>query len=250
MAGLHHTTRRADRTGRRYGFSLVELLAVVAIILLVLSLLFPLLSAGRQRAEQVRCAANLRQLYALCVGFAAVNNSLLPEGLSENPQQLSARAGYTNFALVNEFMMTNGYPRDLWYCPSFATARAQMNTAWANPTFFSQPGGTGTNGEFPIGYIYAGNLTQRALYKFKVPPPRTLQDLMDKGTALAWDVCKAPRPSPLKGGDVPVWTYFPHFGPLNSTVCQLLKGGGGVERRNVDQIQQRYNYIHPGELYW
>lgn len=249
MFHQRHNHRPKRRAGRTLGFSLVELLAVVAILLLLLSLLFPLLAEGRKRADLARCAANLRQLYALCIGFAATNNSLLPQGLSENPQQLSARANYTNFALVNEFMKTNGYPRDLWYCPSFPNARALM-TAWGDPNYYKTAGGTGTPGEFPIGYTYAGNPTQGSIWKYKVPPPRTLQDLMDEKACLAWDYCKAPRPSPLKGGDVAVWSYFPHFGENRPSACQYLMGGGHVRRKPVDELELRYNYIHPGELYW
>lgn len=52
--------RRATR--RRIGFTLVELLTVVAIVALLLAILLPGLRGAREHAQRVQCASNLRQL--------------------------------------------------------------------------------------------------------------------------------------------------------------------------------------------
>ena len=56
---------RCDRVGsgfRRNGFSLIELLAVLGLILILVGLLIPSLSQSKEQALELRCASEMRQL--------------------------------------------------------------------------------------------------------------------------------------------------------------------------------------------
>jgi prepilin-type N-terminal cleavage/methylation domain-containing protein len=46
----------------RHGFTLVELLVVIAVIAILAALLLPLLAKGRSAAKSAACKNNLRQL--------------------------------------------------------------------------------------------------------------------------------------------------------------------------------------------
>ena len=60
------------------GFTLVELLVVIGIIALLISILLPALSKARERANEVSCASNLRQLMTGFLLFANDHKQQLP----------------------------------------------------------------------------------------------------------------------------------------------------------------------------
>jgi prepilin-type N-terminal cleavage/methylation domain-containing protein/prepilin-type processing-associated H-X9-DG protein len=65
----------------RRGFSLIELLIVVAVIAILAALLFPVLSAARAKGQQTACMNNLRQLVACWLVYADDNGSKYADNL-------------------------------------------------------------------------------------------------------------------------------------------------------------------------
>lgn len=61
-------------------FSLVEVLIVIGIIATLAVLLVPSLDSMRNRAQQARCASNLRQIGSALLQYAGENNGALPPG--------------------------------------------------------------------------------------------------------------------------------------------------------------------------
>ena len=62
----------------RGAFTLIELLVVIGIITLLLALLTPTATGVLERARELQCASNQRQLVMACINYAGDNNGVLP----------------------------------------------------------------------------------------------------------------------------------------------------------------------------
>src|SRR5688572_28639386 len=69
---------------RKKAFTLAELLVVIGIIGLLLSLILPALSAARQKARSVACAARLSELGKSMANYAVNHGYILPHRGSES----------------------------------------------------------------------------------------------------------------------------------------------------------------------
>lgn len=75
--GAHQVARSDPDPAHSRAFTLVELLVVIAIIAILASLLLPVLSKGKARAQTVDCIDHLRQLQLAWHMYAHDNNNVL-----------------------------------------------------------------------------------------------------------------------------------------------------------------------------
>lgn len=68
---------RSESPGARRGFTLIELLVVIGIIAILASLLLPVLSRGKARAQTIDCIDHLRQLQLCWHMYTHDNNNTL-----------------------------------------------------------------------------------------------------------------------------------------------------------------------------
>lgn len=114
-----------DRAHSTEGFTLVELLVVVTIIVALLAILLPSVGRAVEAAHRAACASNLRQQQMAFVGYAADYDRLMPFGHVWSTMQF-------NYVIGGETVKLNSPFGRIW-----ATGRLPMRENWICPTFGS-----------------------------------------------------------------------------------------------------------------
>lgn len=139
------------------GFTLVELLIVIAIIALLIGTLVPALGRSRASAQQAACASNIRQLVLAVTLYAHDNDDLAPPGAPEF-QTRNLRRWHGSRASISEPFTSAGAPITAYLddnaaasaalraCPTFTPMLDALNTAHTG--FERSCGGYGYNNAF------------------------------------------------------------------------------------------------------
>src|SRR3569833_2621582 len=91
------------RNSRTMGFTLIELLVVIAIIAILAAILFPVFAKAREKAKQIACTSNVKQIGLAWLQYIQDNNENYPprnspklaDGVTNNPDW-TAQTGYPN----------------------------------------------------------------------------------------------------------------------------------------------------------
>lgn len=97
--------RRAGSAGagrRARGFTLVEILVVIGIVVLLIGILLPVVSKARRAAKSTKCLSNLRQIAVAFHVYAGDNFGKLPDpGVADLPWE-TVLAGYIKQSAIYE----------------------------------------------------------------------------------------------------------------------------------------------------
>jgi len=101
------------RMHRRRGFTLIELLVVIAIIAILAAILFPVFAKAREKARQVTCLSNCKQMGLAIMQYIQDYDETYPPCKrhdDESPFLLRS----TIVTLLDPYMKSKG----VWTCPS------------------------------------------------------------------------------------------------------------------------------------
>jgi prepilin-type N-terminal cleavage/methylation domain-containing protein/prepilin-type processing-associated H-X9-DG protein len=130
------------------GFTLIEILVVVAIIALLVAILLPSLSRARSLARMVSCQSNLKQLDSAFLMYTMTNNGRLPGGRKDNeadwlggsngsPRTYGAsgtRGKQPEWGTIYKYMSKQ---KLAYACPDDRTFRARLNRGEAYHSYTS-----------------------------------------------------------------------------------------------------------------
>ena len=130
------------------GFTLIEMLVVIAIISLLAAILFPVFAQARAKAYQAQCASNLRQIGLALVMYAQDNDETLMPGrhrampLPGSPTPAPPASYYGGWAGPGFIYLR---APDVFRCPTDASPDGSVGAeaAWAVTYFFSAQLGAG-----------------------------------------------------------------------------------------------------------
>ncbi|UJS18176.1 MAG: prepilin-type N-terminal cleavage/methylation domain-containing protein [Candidatus Jettenia sp.] len=99
---------------KNYGFTIIELLIAVTVITILMSIVLPMISIIRHKAQQVVCSNNLRELFLAFEQYANDNNGLLPRSNNDNQSRDNSKTCSAEvwFKAVDHYLTSSIIPNE------------------------------------------------------------------------------------------------------------------------------------------
>ena len=230
---------------RKNGFTLVELLTVISIILILAALVVPAVNRMRDGAATAGCASNMRQCMAMSLLFAAEQNGRLPKLYVGNPD-MPGEVGKTPLP-IDEKIVNNG---NVSWWPDLITTYGEGASMISCPKLKQNatngPGG-GPSKRVPLGIgINYPVMARIGVYKgidwvrlVQVPDPSRMVWFTD-AAGLAVGDWKDRKDQPGRGA-----CYFE--GHQTNCLQVMPRHGGKI---NVGFADGHVSLLNPAEINW
>jgi len=211
---------------KKFNFTLLELLIVVAIIGILVSILMPSLGKARESARNVICLNNLKQLYVGFMIYADDNNErFLQTTTALDDTSLHAWKTAQSNVLKDKYMSSS---QSVFYCPFDNKTEAQRTNMW------NWGGGPGSNNSV-MGYSkWSSN---------------RLPDDYYQGT-----VSKIKNDSPLIGdlyrnlfGNE---QYFHKYTSIQKVSMNFISGSGGAKSYSKSSFEHSWGQNGNNMFFW
>lgn len=105
---------RLLRRQNLFGFTLIEILAVVAISAILVALLGPAIGRAYHASRRAACVSNLRQIVSASILYSAENENLLPFVVDQNNHRWARKL----LPFVGDEQNTSGKTTNVFTCPA------------------------------------------------------------------------------------------------------------------------------------
>jgi len=119
-----HPVRRRASQKEAQGFTLIEMLVVLAILAVLAAILFPTFAAVRGNARRTVCLSNLRQLGLAIYSYAQDNDDRLPYGVDICDKYTNGWSGtpfqrrVRHMKMLPDLLLPYSASKASWRCPS------------------------------------------------------------------------------------------------------------------------------------